>query len=294
MENSILRTGAPTPPQRAAIRALVDEVEQADGVSPFNENAYFVLAGQRPGVHWLAGVPGSPHLRGYAQVDAETHQAVLMVAPHHRREGIGTALLGAVRGIHKDAPLWAFGNLAPAQAFGAARDLTVERELLIMTRDLAEFPGHPEQPPADITIRPFQPSDLDALVEVNAEAFSDHPEQGDLGRGDFEDRMATDWFDPQGLLLAEDDDTGRLLGYHWTKIVTEDDGTRVGEVYAIAVHPDTAGRGVGRSLLSSGLAYLSGVGVRRVVLYVEASSARVVQMYRAAHFVEKSRDALYR
>ena len=39
-------------------------------------------------------------------------------------------------------------------------------------------------------------------------------------------RLAEDWFDPDGLIVAAED--GRLLGFHWTKRVGE-----VGEVYVV-------------------------------------------------------------
>ncbi len=44
--------------------------------------------------------------------------------------------------------------------------------------------------------------------------------------------MAEPWFDPAGLLLAEDAD-GTLLGFHWTKRHDE----RLGEVYVVGISP---------------------------------------------------------
>jgi hypothetical protein len=43
------------------------------------------------------------------------------------------------------------------------------------------------------------------------------------------ERLGQPWFEPEGLFLAFDDATGRLVGFHWTKIHDEN----VGEVYVL-------------------------------------------------------------
>ena len=297
VSSTTYRTGAPTHTEQAGIEALIGEVRAADGVDPLNENAYFALHGQRPAVHWITPTPGSPHPRGYAQWDPETRSAIIMVHPAHRREGVGSQLLACVRKVTPEPTIWAFGNLPAAQAFAAHLGLAETRRLLVMRRDLREHPATlsvDDVVPAGVVIDPYSPDDLSALVEVNAEAFRDHPEQGELTADDFEQRMCQPWFDPEGLLLAHDDDSGRLLGFHWTKIEPrEEGGDPVGEVYILAVLPEAAGRGIGRSLLAAGVRHLQDRGMSEVILYVEAGNARVVEMYRSASFVTVSSDASY-
>ena len=298
MSTSTYRTGAPTHSEQASIATLITEVQRVDGVDPLNENAHFAALAQRPAVHWIAPNPGSQHPRGYGQWDPETDSAVIVVDPQFRRQGIGAGLLACVRKLSPHPTIWAFGNLPEAQAFAAHEGLTEVRRLLVMRRDLHEHPAalSPDDiEPAGVVIETFQPADLSALVEVNAEAFADHPEQGDLTAADFEQRMSQPWFDPEGLLLAKDDDSGRLLGYHWTKIEPREPGAApVGEVYALAVLPEAGGRGIGRALLAAGVRWMQHQGVTEVILYVEASSTRVVEMYRSANFVTVSSDASYR
>lgn len=294
VNTAIARTGALTPHQRAAVERLVSKVTTHDRVRPLNEAAGFALDGKGHAVHWLAHRAGE--VVGYAQCDRSTHQAQLLVAPQHRRQGVGSALLGQVQAVEPQASWWAFGNLEGARGLARSKGLRLERELLIMERDLVAFPPAREDAPEGIEIRAFEEGDAQALVEVNADAFSHHPEQGAMSLDDFWMRAGEDWFDPAGLLVAIDDDSGAFLGFHWTKTERLDPELPdevVGEVYVIGVEPSASGRGIGRALLSAGLAHLADKGVRRVRLYVEASEKRVVKMYGSARFEVVTRDASY-
>ena len=95
------------------------------------------------------------------------------------------------------------------------------------------------------------------------------------------------WFDADGVLLARSEDTGELLGFHWTK--QERAGSK-GEVYVIGVAPAHEGRGLGRVLLNAGLDHLRRQGVQHVHLFVEAANPRVVRMYESASFEIELRD----
>ncbi len=142
------------------------------------------------------------------------------------------------------------------------------------------------EPPAGTMIRPFGNEDLSGLLAVNARAFAAHPEQRSMDRAEFDRRAKSDWFDPAGLLVAEQD--GTIVGFHWTKVVA---GT--GEVYILAVDPAHHGEHLGAALLSRGLDHLAGIGVDGVELYVEEDNARALDLYAAAGFAEAGRDVLY-
>lgn len=53
----------------------------------------------------------------------------------------------------------------------------------------------------------------------------------------------------------------------------------------MGVHPDWQGRGIGRALLQTALAWADGVGLRRVELNVLAHNSRAVRLYESAGFV---------
>ena len=162
------------------------------------------------------------------------------------------------------------------------------RKLLKMARPL----GDEVQPvvPEGWTIRPFDAGDTTGVVATNAAAFSHHPEQGKLTVEEFQNLTEQPWFSREGLFVASPTDEPDVAGFHWTKRHDE----RVGEVYVLAVHPDHSGHGLGRALLEAGLAHLAVIGCTEVILFVEASEERVVEMYRSASFVTINTDTSYR
>ena len=290
-----VRTGPLPPDVAAAVRDLAADAARADGVPPLSEQPLLWLAtGVEGVVHLLAGPATAPV--GYAQADLRDPAlatAEVVVAPGARRRGTGTALLDAALDAARargaaGVSVWAHGALPPARALAASRGLPQVRELWQMALDPLVVPPVPDLPPG-VTVRAFEPGrDEDAWVAVNARAFAAHPEQGRLTRADLADREAEPWFDPAGLLLAEED--GRLLGFGWTKVP---DATE-GEIYALGVDPDAQGRRLGPALTARMLAHLADRGVPRVVLYTEGDNAPAIRVYQAVGFARSAVDAVFR
>ncbi|MGH3432751.1 MAG: mycothiol synthase, partial [Thermocrispum sp.] len=159
---------------------------------------------------------------------------------------------------------------------GFARVRELHRMGLALPADLP-----PVEPPPGATLRAFRPGvDEQPVVQVNARAFSWHPEQGAMTVADVEAAEAEDRFDPAGLIVAVHEQ--RLVGFHWTKV---HGGERpVGEVYVVGVDPDAHGGGLGRALTVAGLVYLQRRGLRRVILYVEGDNAPALAVYRRLGF----------
>lgn len=272
--------------QRASLEHLVERISHADGARPINESADLVIAGQRPG-HFLL-VSGADEMVGFAVIDSRDATIQVGVDPTHRRRGHGTALLRAALRAHPGYTAWAFGSGPGAVALAKSLGLTPVRELLQMRRPLGNEP-QPEVP-GNWTIRGFRDSDAEGVVATNAAAFAHHPEQGKLTLEEFGDLTRQSWFSADGLLVATASDGDRVAGFHWTK--RHDSET--GEVYVLAVHPAQSGHGLGRLLLEAGLAHLEAIGCTEVMLFVEASEHRVVQLYRSASFVISNTDTSYR
>ena len=191
----------------AAVRALVDEAARTDSFSSLNEAGLLHLQHPRDAVrHVLAVDEPTAELLGYGQVEGgpATSTGLLVVTPGARRQGVGSALLGALLAA-APTPLqvWAVGDTAAAQALAARAGLVRSRELLVMTRPLAD-PVPPPRFPDGVAVRAFVPGrDEQAWLAVNARAFASHPEQGSLTAADLAERMAEPWFDPAGFFLAE-------------------------------------------------------------------------------------------
>ncbi len=290
-----------TPVEQQQVRAVIEAATRVDGVAPVGEQVlrelphartrHVVVADDDTVVGYLNLTPGHD--------DADA-MGELVVHPDARRRGIGTALLraaadelgGAVR-------FWAHGTLPAARAVADALEMTVVRELMQMRRTLRDVPELVV--PDGISIRTYRGAPDDAeLLRVNNVAFAWHPEQGGWEQADLDERRGESWFDPEGLFLALDDDTGALLGFHWTKVHADEPG--LGEVYVVGVDPAAQGRGLGRVLTVVGMQYLADRltshdqpdGTPEVMLYVEADNASAVKTYERLGFAVSSVDTAYR
>jgi mycothiol synthase len=225
-----------------------------------------------------------------------------VVDPDHRRHGIGRALLDEVALQAPGARVWAHGNLAAARALAARAGWEVGRELHKMARPLSADDLAPDRValPEGFWARTFEPGrDEQPWLETNAAAFAHHPEQGRLGLADLAERMAQDWFDPEGLIIVETREApGLVAAFHWTKVDPEQrsslDPTRTaGEVYVVGVHPAYQGRGLGRPVTALGLAHLARLGLPEVVLYVDGDNRAAIRTYTGLGFRSIMVDVMY-
>ncbi|MGH3334761.1 MAG: mycothiol synthase [Nocardioides sp.] len=210
----------------------------------------------------------------------------LVVHPTWRGQGLGRALLDSVLAEADRGGLraWSHADHPGAARLAATHGFERVRELWVMRRPVAT-PLPEVETPDGVTIRGYRPADDQQLLRVNAAAFADHPEQGAMDATNLAERMAEPWFDPAGLLVAEDGD-GSLLGFHWTK----QHSPELGEVYVVAIAPEAQGRGLGRVLTLAGLRHLAGLGVAEVLLYVESDNRPAIALYSRLGFGHAARD----
>jgi mycothiol synthase len=282
------------------IRALLALAEDADGVEAVSESFRLAIGPAREGVVHLVRLDEDDAVVGYAQVaQAGGPDAVaeLVVDPRHRRRGHGRALLDEVVALGARS-VWAHGMLPAATALAAAAGLVVTRELYVMSRPLTAEDAVDPVLPQGFSVETFADrGDVEELRALNAAAFANHPEQGRLTRSDLEERIASEWFDANGLFYLLDENAPMddpPVAFHWTKVEpTTPPAVPRGEVYVVGVDPAYQGRGLGGPVTSLGLAHLARLGLAEVELYVDGDNTAARRTYTRLGFRDTAVHAQY-
>ena len=297
--DGVTRADRLTPEEITDVLALAAAAGDTDGADPLDEHVLLRLRDpDAPAVHLTARAEDGT-LTGYAHLDTTDPAGgigvELVVHPAYRRRGTGRAL---ARGVLAAAggPLraWAHGDHPSAAALAVDLGFARARVLWQLRRSLAAPVDEPRLPEG-VALRAFRPGVDDAdWLALNARAFASHPEQGRWTADDLRVRLAEPWFDPAGFLLAVESASGRLLGFHWTKVHERPGSARMGEVYVLGVDPSAHRGGLGRALTAAGLAYLRDRrGLDRVMLYVDESNAPAVALYERTGFLRWSAHVNY-
>jgi len=284
----------------AAVTQLARAAAHSDGVNPLSERTLLHLDGEHPDdLHVLAyeGEPGTievtglqsaRNLVGYGALSPDG-SAELFVAPDFRRQGFGTALLRMLLDHGgRRIRVWAHGRLPGSDELAQKLGLEVTRELYFLRRTRAALPD-PVWPDG-IAVRTFVPGQDDAAwLQVNSQAFADHPEQGSWTNADLAERLQQPWFDPKGFFLAVDTANNAVAGFHWTKVENNE-----GEVYVVGVSPSYQGTGLGKALTLQGLHHLQeDRNLDSITLYVDGTNTPARALYTNLGFTTAALDVQY-
>ena len=287
--------------ETALARALADRSERRDEHPALGDAVWRDLAHPGPGSQGFAAyVAGEPvgYLRAVRRDSEAAFDCAMTVHPDHRDDDVPGLLLMAgidhARAQQADhVSLWVFGADVDTDSLALGRGLHIERELWQMRVPLP-VGGRVELPDA-VTLRAFEPGRDDTeWLTVNNRAFAADPDQGGWTADTLAGRIAEDWFDPEGFLVA--DDGGRMAGFCWTKVhpaTPPHEPHALGEIYVIGVNPDDQGRGLGRALTVAGLDHLHRRGIDVGMLFVDAGNTPAVGLYRALGFVTSRIDRAY-
>ena len=305
--------GTPEPAALRSILELASAAAESDGNPPLSEQTVVDLRAESADPDLLrvyAALTQDEHsdpataqeLAGAAVLTASAGGTdgvlELVVHPNYRNKGVGSALAEAVRqDTDRKIKAWSHGNHEAAVKLASRFGYRPVRELwrMRLSHDTLADELPAAALPDGVLIRPFVPGqDEDAWLAANAAAFAHHPEQGSMTRADLQARMAEDWFDPAGFLLAVRESDGELLGFHWTKVHPRSGShPAIGEVYVVGVSPKAQGTGLGKALTLAGIHHLHDSGLDAVMLYVDADNTPAVALYRKLGFVRWDVDVMY-
>ena len=291
---------------QGAVLALISTATDHDGVPPVSEHVLLHLrhGGDKADTHFIATYENQ--VVGYAHLDltdeVEGPSAELVVHPQQRKKGFGQELLKALHEASgNNLRLWSHGDLPGAKNIAEHNGFHKVRTVIQMRRSLND--PIPEIS-KEITIRNFLPGiDNDEWVNLNNRAFADHPDQSNWNLRDLEIRTKEDWFDPQGFLIAEENQ--KMTGFCWTKVhgghshkhsehEEHHDHDPIGEIYIMGVDPAHSGKGIGKAVTIAGLRHLRYQGIFSAMLYVDADNIAAIKLYQSLGFTEWARDVLYR
>lgn len=291
MKVQVLAT--PTADDQRAIVQMAAAVEAQDQVPPFSEQPLMDLAAARDTQRQVVARGGENNaVIGAALIDTVGASVELATHPNHRRAGVATAVLSAVRDElrGREFAVWAHGDLPAASEFAAKNSGSAERTLLLLGRSLSDLDDEEFPEREDIELTTFKPGDDDTeLLRINSAAFSWHPEQGRFSQEELDQRKGAPWFNAKYLRMAQID--GQANAFVWVKppIGSEESA----ELYVLGVHPDAQGRGVGQYLTREALNLAKITGARRMILWTEKTNEAALRTYEATGFSEDLRDVQY-
>jgi len=220
---------------------------------------------------------------GHLPVDS-TPECCLMVLPNHRRQGVGTALLAAVRQELRrrgatDALLVADLGSASGRAFLSAAALPYRSSEFRLELDRTAI-DRTRPPVAGLTMRVAERPGAQTLVDILGAAFGeDAASARDLIERGLVERTRCFYLAyrhgmPVGMLRA-----GEIEGF--------------GDITAFGVRPECQGRGIGRQMLIDVIDLLTAAGLQKITLEVATENAKALGLYESCGFRVASEYGFY-
>jgi mycothiol synthase len=218
---------------------------------------------------------------------------LIVVDPERRGQGFGTALRGWAEDRAREKGIETLGQYAGDRNTAAREHLTAagyERVRSYWRMEL-ELDGSetPPQPPKGFAIRALDPAaDVHAVYEVSDAAFSRNADYHPESETHFADEhLHAHNLRPDLSVVAEYE--GRVAGF----ALVRDHGDKVAYVDLLAVHPDSAGKGLGSALLRTAYAVAAQAGFRSGRLGVASDNPNAIRLYARAGMTQRWRVDSY-
>lgn len=211
----------------------------------------------------------------------------LVVAPDHRRLGIGTALIEAgeqLAGGRAEDPLAIALPHSNSTARRFLESIGYGYHHSLWRMRLTSEGSLPDAPLASpFAARSYTEDDLEPFVDLFNNAFADHPTPLSLTVAFARKAHQREGFDPEDIMLIVSPDAGRLVGFCRIVIERGEEGPE-GEVVVLGVDPSMRGQGFGRWLLTWGVQRAKSKGAANVFLAVEGDNEKALSLYRSVGF----------
>ena len=273
--------------------ALINELSGATGSEEELDSDFKYLFLSQPNLNaetncFLAEV-GDDVAAGMARISHEPAisrvVAEVAVLPAHRRRGVGRQLLdtaiarvGELKAsvLHIQVPVLSRGGrfLLEDSGFNAARRYW---------RLAATVDGVGATPlPSGYSIRHFElDRDEQALTDLQNAAFTGSWGFAPNTAEEIAARVRLRPWESDGILLLQYGQ--QVCGYNWTQRPKQSD-VSTGYIGMTGVHPDYRGKGLGRAIVSAGMAYLESKGAKTVKLEVDHSNKPARELYLSLGF----------
>ena len=243
---------------------------------------------------------------------ASVHQSItVLVAPHMRRHGIGTALLewaeshvargladggrGADLGLPHVLTGWADLEVPEVLPWMTSAGYWIEGYGVMMTRSLHE-PIVPVALPEGLELRPVRIEDHRAIWDADAEAFQDHRDPTPPTEADYEGWYADPDLDTTLWLVAWDGD--QVAGSVMNFVFREENarlGIKRGWLERVSVRRPWRQRGLASALITGSMELLRDAGLDEAALGADAENLTgAVRLYEALGFRRTRTSARYR
>jgi mycothiol synthase len=257
-----------------AVERFLAAMGMEDGHPPLSEHKLAIMREGMGRVGVWCDADGICVVGSVAQHDTDGHWAVeVAVAVRARTPGFERDAIDLAAGRVPDGArhtLWAFRTrqIAAARERGYEVVRTVVR-LSGAIDDVAQTTN------SEVDIGPMVDADIPAIVSINNRAFAGHPEQGAMTEDAFRGLTRFEWFDSAGVAVARTEQG--VVGF----CITKREFGAVGEVYVIAVEPDSVGRGIGRALTTGAFRQLQEQGASIAHVWTDESNRAAIGLYRS-------------
>lgn len=217
----------------------------------------------------------------------------------HRGKGIGRALLRRVvehaEGLGVDVLHVEAGvTHSDAQHLLASHGMEVVKSLWKMRWQCAEVPD--VDLPAGFAVRSLVVGrDEETLTDLQNVSFEENWGFSPNTVEQIRARVEHNRGGPESILFITEDgvtEHGKPAAYNWTMFLADGESSS-GVVAMTGVHPDYRGRGIGRAVVTAGIAYLVERGASVVELEVDAENTPARELYLKLGFRKVGRSVWY-